>query len=134
MENTMPILNVKVSALQTPQLVSQVSGLLLDLSTDVLKKKRELVSIAIDFVDPAAWTIGGVPLSQLGQTSIFVDIKVTDETNTKQEKEQFIRLAFDGLASILGNLHEHSYVHVHDVRAAAYGYGGHTQEFRYHHA
>jgi 4-oxalocrotonate tautomerase len=27
-----------------------------------------------------------------------------------------------------------SYVHVIDARAAAYGYGGKTQEYRYHHA
>jgi 4-oxalocrotonate tautomerase len=26
---------------------------------------------------------------------------------------------------------EHSYVHIADVRASAYGYGGKTQEFRY---
>ena len=36
------------------------------------------------------------------------------------------------VASVVGNLHEESYIHVHDVRAAAYGYGGLTQEARYH--
>jgi 4-oxalocrotonate tautomerase len=38
---------------------------------------------------------------------------------------------FEGFAGLLGDLHEESYIHVEDVRAAAYGYGGKTQEFRY---
>ena len=37
-------------------------------------------------------------------------------------------------AALLGDLHEESYIHVQDVRAAAYGYGGRTQEWRYQHA
>ena len=39
---------------------------------------------------------------------------------------------FHGFAGILGKLHEESYTHVQDVRAASHGYGGHTQEYRYH--
>ena len=60
------------------------------------------------------------------------DIKITDETNTKDEKAQYIKEAFDGFERILGNLHEESYIYVQDVRAATYGYGGKTQEYRYH--
>jgi 4-oxalocrotonate tautomerase len=35
------------------------------------------------------------------------------------------------MESILGPLHPESYVHVHEVAADAYGYGGLTQELRY---
>jgi 4-oxalocrotonate tautomerase len=76
--------------------------------------------------------VGGVPLSEQGKASFYFDIKITDETNTKAEKAQYIREAFDGFARILGDLHEESYVYVQDVRATAYGYGGLTQEYRYH--
>ena len=40
--------------------------------------------------------------------------------------------AFEGFERLLGNLHEESYIYVQDVRATSYGYGGKTQEFRYH--
>jgi 4-oxalocrotonate tautomerase len=33
---------------------------------------------------------------------------------------------------LLGDLHEESYIYVQDVRADAFGYGGLTQEYRYH--
>ena len=129
----MPILNVKVSGEKSPDLTKQISELLLDLTTRILKKKREVTSIAIDYVDPDHWIVGGASLTEQRKTSFYFDIKITDETNTKDEKALYIREAFDGLARILGSLHEESYIYVQDVRAASYGYGGYTQEFRYHH-
>jgi 4-oxalocrotonate tautomerase len=54
-----------------------------------------------------------------------------DGTNTKDEKAAYVAAAFEGFSRLLGDLHEESYIHVHDVRAEAYGYGGRTQEFRY---
>ncbi|MGZ5787309.1 MAG: tautomerase family protein [Ramlibacter sp.] len=129
----MPILNVKVSGQKSPELTRQISELLLDLTTRILKKKREVTAIAIEYVDPDNWIVGGQPLSEQHKSSFYFDIKITDETNTKDEKALYIKEAFDGFARILGDLHEESYIYVQDVRAASYGYGGYTQEYRYHH-
>jgi 4-oxalocrotonate tautomerase len=129
----MPILNVKVSAAKSAALTKQISELLLDLTTRILKKKPEVTAIAIDYVDHDCWVVGGRLLSEQGKNSFYFDIKITDETNTKGEKAQYIKEAFAGFERILGNLHEESYIHVEDVRAASYGYGGLTQEYRYHH-
>ena len=126
----MPILNVKVSAEKTPELTHQIAELLLDLTTRILKKKREVTAIAIDYVDHDSWVVGGHLLSEQKKNSFYFDIKITDETNTKDEKAQYIREAFAGFERILGNLHEESYIYVQDVRAASYGYGGYTQEYR----
>jgi 4-oxalocrotonate tautomerase len=130
----MPILNVKVSAKRSPEMTRAIADILLDLTARVLHKKREVTSIAIDYVDPADWIVGGRSLAEQGRSSIYFDIKITDETNTKDEKAEYIRLAFEAFARLLGDLHEESYIYVQDVRAAAYGYGGKTQEFRYHQA
>ena len=129
----MPILNVKVSAKKSPELTQSISGILLELTSRILNKKPEVTSISIDYVDPDNWIVGGSSLTELGKNSIYFDIKITDETNTKAEKAQYIREAFDSFSKLLGNLHEVSYIYVEDVRATAYGYGGKTQEYRYHH-
>ncbi|HJV75161.1 MAG TPA: 4-oxalocrotonate tautomerase family protein [Noviherbaspirillum sp.] len=129
----MPILNVKVSAKKSPELTMQISELLLDLTTRILKKKREVTAIAIDFVEHDSWIVGGHLLSEQKKNSFYFDIKITDETNTKDEKALYIKEAFDGFSKILENLHEESYIYVQDVKAASYGYGGYTQEYRYHH-
>lgn len=129
----MPILNVKISAKKTPELTQSISGILLELTSRILNKKREVTSISIDYVDPNDWIVGGKSLSELGKSSVYFDIKITDETNTKAEKAQYIREAFDAFSKLLGNLHEISYIYVEDVHATAYGYGGKTQEYRYQH-
>jgi 4-oxalocrotonate tautomerase len=129
----MPILNVKVSAAKSPELTKEIATLLLDLTSRILKKKKEVTAIAIDYIDPADWIVGGRSLEEQEKTSFYFDIKITDETNTKDEKALYIREAFDGFARILGNLHEESYIYVQDVKAASYGFGGYTQEYRYHH-
>ncbi|HSY38708.1 MAG TPA: tautomerase family protein [Polyangia bacterium] len=127
----MPILNVKVSAKKSPQMTRDIADRLLDLTARILHKKREVTSIAIDYVDPADWIVGGRSLAEQGRSSVYFDIKITDETNTKEEKAEYIRQAFDAFSRLLGDLHEESYIYVQDVRATAYGYGGKTQEFRY---
>jgi 4-oxalocrotonate tautomerase len=129
----MPILNVKVSARKSPELTHEIAEMLLDLTTRVLGKKREVTAIAIEFVDHDVWVVGGHLLSEQNKNSFYFDIKITDETNTKDEKARYIKEAFEGFEHILGNLHEESYIYVQDVRAASYGYGGLTPEFRYHH-
>jgi 4-oxalocrotonate tautomerase len=128
----MPILNVKVSAKKSAALTKSISDMLLELTSRILHKKPEVTSIAIDFVDPDDWIVGGRSLTEQGKSSIYFDIKITDETNSKAEKAQYIREAFEAFSRLLGNLHEVSYIYVQDVRATAYGYGGLTQEYRYH--
>lgn len=129
----MPILNVKVAAVESPALTLRIAGMLSELTHRILKKKPEVTAIVIDYVPPERWIVAGVPLSEHRKSSFYFDIKITDETNTKAEKQQYIREAFAGFAALLGDVHEESYIHVQDVRAAAYGYGGLTQEYRYHH-
>lgn len=129
----MPILNVKISAKRSHEMTKSVSDLLLDLTSRILGKNPKVTAIAIDYVDPQDWIVGGATLAEQGKSSVYFDVKITDETNTKDEKARYVREAFAGFAALLGNLHEESYIYVQDVRADAYGYGGLTQEYRYHH-
>lgn len=128
----MPILNVKVSGDKDVQVTKKVTALLLDTTTRILKKKPQVTAITIQYVPRDCWVVGGELLSEQNKSSFYLDIKVTDETNTKDEKADYIREVFAGFKGILGDLHDESYIYVEDVRAAAYGYGGRTQEFRYH--
>lgn len=128
----MPILNVKVSAKRSAELTEKISTLLMDLTSATLKKKRELTSIVITYIDPEDWIVGGKSLAVQRKSSVYFDIKITDETNTKTEKATYIKQAFKGFSLLLGDLHHESYIYVEDVRPTAYGYGGLTQEFRFH--
>jgi 4-oxalocrotonate tautomerase len=133
MELKMPILNVKVSGEKSAEKISAISAMLLELTSSVLGKKRDVTAITIQFIEADSWVIAGKPLTEHKKSSFYMDIKVTDETNTKDEKARYIAEVFAGFARILGEVHEESYIYVEDVRAASYGYGGRTQEYRYHH-
>ncbi len=129
----MPILNVKISATRSPALTKAIAEMLLEHTTRILRKKRDLTAIAIDYVHPDDWIVGGQSLSAQGRSSFYFDIKVVDETNTKSEKAQYIAEVFAAFRGLLGQLHAESYIYIQDVRPTAYGFGGKTQEFRFHH-
>jgi 4-oxalocrotonate tautomerase len=130
----MPIINVKVSATPSPEMSTRIATLLLEKTSRILKKKPELTAIAIEYVDPHHWIVGGRSLAVQQKSSFYFDIKVVDETNTKAEKALYVSEVFEAFAQLLGNLHQESYVYVQDVRPTAYGFGGRTQEYRYQHA
>lgn len=129
----MPILNVKVSVEKSPEMTARIARLLLDKTVAILRKREDLTAIAIDYVDPEHWIVGGRSLKAQGKHSFYFDIRVVDETNTKAEKARYVAEVFDGFRALFGDLHEESYIHVHDVRPTAYGYGGRTQEYRFQH-
>lgn len=129
----MPILNVQIAAVRTPELSAQITEGLLELTSRVLGKRRDLTAVVLHYVDPGDWFIAGKSLAQWRQSSFYFDVKVVDETNTKAEKAQYIEEAFALFARLLGELHHESYVYIQDVRAAAYGFGGRTQEYRHQH-
>lgn len=129
----MPILNVKVSAQRSPELSAQITETLLELTSRILGKRRDLTAVVIEYVDPRDWFIAGKSLAQLRKSSFYFDVKVVDETNTKAEKARYVAEAFEAFARLLGDLHHESYVYVQDVRATAYGFGGKTQEYRHQH-
>lgn len=129
----MPILNVKVSAPRTAALSERINEMLLELTSRVLGKRRDLTAVAIDYVDPRDWFVGGKSLGEQKLASFYFDVKVVDETNTKAEKARYVAESFEAFAALLGPLHPESYVYVQDVRATAYGFGGKTQEYRHQH-
>lgn len=130
----MPILNVKVSARRSSQMTIRISNILLELTSRILHKDPGVTSIAVEYIHPEDWIIAGKSLAEQGKTSFYFDIKLTDETNTKAEKAQYIKETFTGFSRLLGDLHNESYIYVQDVRATSYGFGGLTQEYRFQHA
>ncbi|SEI95319.1 4-oxalocrotonate tautomerase [Achromobacter sp. NFACC18-2] len=129
----MPHIVIHVSGAPDPAINRRIVDAVAGLTQSVLGKKLPVIAITLQHIAHDQWYIGGQPLSALGRNAFHLDISVTDETNTKAEKARFIKAIYGAFQDILGELHECSYVHVIDARAAAYGYGGLTQEHRHQH-
>ncbi len=127
----MPILNVKLCTHPSQDTSTKVAAALTDLTVDILKKKRELTAVAIEYVSPSEWFIAGSALDGQSHSTFYLDIKVTEGTNTKDEKAAYVSQVFSAIESIIGSVAPASYIVIHDVRGDSWGYQGQTQEFRY---
>jgi 4-oxalocrotonate tautomerase len=126
----MPILNITVSATPARVPAVAVSDILMRHTGAILKKAPALTAIAVHYTPREQWFIGGQSLAQLGKASFFLDIKISDETNTASEKADYIAAVYADLEKLLGEIHEVSYIHIDDARPAAWGWGGLTQQYR----
>jgi 4-oxalocrotonate tautomerase len=126
----MPILTVVVSGGPDADCDASIADALAQLTADVLRKDRRLTSVAIAHVPDAQWFVGGAALDAQRRASFFVDVRVTAGTNSQEEKARYIAAVFARMRDLLGTPHEASYVHVHEVPADAWGYGGLTQAQR----
>lgn len=126
----MPILNVKVSNSPDALQSARIAATLTALTAQHLQKDAALTSVAITHQPREHWFIGATSLAQLGKHSFYLDILVTDETNTATQKAAYIAAVFKAMQELLGDLHDVSYIHINDTRAAAWGYGGLTQQYR----
>ena len=127
----MPHIVIHLSGNPDAALTRGVVDKIAHLTQTVLDKKLPVIAITVQYIAADAWFIGGQSLAELGKSAFHLDISITDETNTKAEKARYVREVYAAMTALRSNLHEVSYVHLIDARAAAYGYGGRTQEYRH---
>ncbi|WP_026613738.1 tautomerase family protein [Ensifer aridi] len=127
----MPIINVFVTTQSDPEISAKIAKAVSELTQLHLRKDPTVTAVAITYIDPQHWFAGGKSIASQETNSFWLDIKVVDGTNTKQEVARYIEAIFAAFELLLGKVHPESYVLVHEVSAAAYGYGGKTQEFRF---
>ncbi|MER8981102.1 4-oxalocrotonate tautomerase family protein [Mesorhizobium sp. M0239] len=127
----MPIINVSVTGKPDAALSARIAKEATEITATQLRKDPTITAVAVSYVDPQHWFAGGKSLAEHGTNTFWLDIKVVDGTNTKLELEAYLKAIFAAFGRLLGAVHEESYAFVHEVPAAAYGYGGKTQEFRF---
>jgi len=117
----MPLITVTYSSVRkAPSLKAEIASAVSDLTAIIVKS-----------VDAADWFAGGKSLAEQSLASFWLDVHVSEGTNTKDEKAAYLAALFQRMGELLGPLHEESYAHVDEVKGDAYGFGGLTQERRY---
>jgi 4-oxalocrotonate tautomerase len=128
----MPLITVSYSSSrQSPSLKADIAAAVSELTAKILHKAPEVTAIIVKSVEAADWFAGGRSLAAQKLASFWLDIHVTEGTNTKDEKAAYIAAMFARMGELLGPLHNESYLHVDEVKGDAYGFGGLTQERRY---
>lgn len=124
----MPFVNIKVAGpTLAPEQVQHLQRGATKLMAEVLRKKAELTAVLVEHVPAMSWTVGGKPVS----AAAHLDVKVTEGTNTAEEKDQFVGDVMRLLRSVLGaDLNPVAYVVIHEVPGSAWGWDGLTQAHR----
>ncbi|MBZ9863101.1 tautomerase family protein [Mesorhizobium sp. CA12] len=127
----MPIINISITGKPDAKLSATIARVATEITAKLLHKDPTITTVAVNYIDPQHWFAGGKSLAEHGTNTFWLDIKVVDGTNTKLELEAYLKAIFEAFGRLLGGVHEESYAFVHEVPAAAYGYGGKSQEFRF---
>ena len=128
----MPLITVTYSTSRNvPSLKADIAAAVTELTARILHKDPMVTAIIVKSVDAADWFAGGRSLAEQKLASYWLDIHVSEGTNTKDEKAAYLAAMFTRMGELLGPLHHETYLHVDEVRGDAYGFGGLTQERRY---
>jgi 4-oxalocrotonate tautomerase len=128
----MPLITVTYSSSRpVPSLKADIAAAVSELTARILRKDPKVTAIIVQSVDAADWFAGGRSLADQQLASFWLDVHVSEGTNTKDEKSEYLAAMFKRMGELLGPLHHESYLHVDEVRGDAYGFGGLTQERRY---
>ncbi|MDX8526842.1 4-oxalocrotonate tautomerase family protein [Mesorhizobium sp. MSK_1335] len=127
----MPIITISVTGKPDAKLAAAIAKDITEITAAQLRKDPTITAVVVNYIDPQHWFAGGKSLAEHGANTFWLDIKVVDGTNTKLELEAYLKAIFEAFGRLLNGVHEESYALVHEVPAAAYGYGGKSQEFRF---
>jgi 4-oxalocrotonate tautomerase len=128
----MPLITVTyATSRERPQLKAEIASAVSELTARILHKDPKVTAVIVKSVEPTDWFAGGKSLAEQALASYWLDVHVSEGTNTKDEKAAYLAAIFQRMGDLLGPLHHESYAHVDEVRGDAYGFGGLTQERRY---
>lgn len=97
------------------------------LMVTLMRKRAEATAVLVEQAELSGWAVGGKPLTVAGH----IEVKITEGTNTAEERQRFVEAGHALLKSVLGpELSAATYVVVHVIAPGDYGYGGLTQEQR----
>jgi len=125
----MPFVSIKIAGPElTPAQKRALQSGFTDLMAGPMHKAHGLTAVAVERIASDDWTTGAAP-SASGRAA-YVEVKVTQGTNSPHEMQQFVAEGYALLTRTLGALPEATYVVVHEIPAQAWGYAGKTQEAR----
>src|SRR5829696_2654291 len=131
-ETTMPLITVTYSTVRkSPSLKAEIASAVSDLTARILRKDPKVTAIIVKSVDADDWFAGGKSLAEQSLASFWLDVHVSEGTNTKDEKAAYLAALFQRMGELPWSQHEESYAHVDEVKGAAYGFGGRRKDRRY---
>jgi len=123
----MPYINIPtLNASQHQHLYAKTTALM----KTIMGKRPEVTVVHIQESEPRFWSTDSSVLESTDPIGAYVDIKVTEGTNTAEEKAEMISETVKMLKESVGLVQEACYVVIDEIPANSWGYNGKTQDKR----
>jgi 4-oxalocrotonate tautomerase len=129
-ELDMPFINIQLSHELPDKLQIQLVEGVTQIMKSTLGKKAELTATIITTTNNDQWFINCDPLTDINENSAQVIARISENTNTEEEKARAIEQLYDLLDTLCGPISKTSYIMLDEVPMTDWGYGGQTQEHR----
>ncbi len=126
----MPFININLSRELPEKIQSQLVEGVTQIMKSTLGKKAELTATTITTTKHDKWFIHCDQLANINENSAQVIARISENTNTEEEKARAIEQLYDLLDRLCGPISETSYIMLDEVPMTDWGYGGQTQENR----
>ena len=126
----MPYINIRLNTNLDNEERKRLYKKTTSLMNTVMGKRPEVAVVHIQESEPQQWSVNAVPLTAKEPIAAFVDIKITEGTNTPEEKAEMISDTVKMLQDLVGTVQEACYVVIDDIPANSWGYNGKTQAAR----
>ncbi len=123
----MPYAELKINPMPTTEQAASLARGITDALVEETGKRREVTAVHITGSEARLWTIGSVPSDK---ATAYLEIKITQDTNSQDEKAALIVRLHRLLVETFGELEEASYIVIHELPAQNWGYAGLTQASR----
>lgn len=128
----MPMIKARYTqASDDAALKAKIAALLSSYTEEILHKDPGVTSALVERADSADWFVAGSSIAKQKVATFYVEVSITQGTNTRHETIEYIRRVYEEMQTLLGPVHEASYILVHGVEGDTYGYGGLTQNLRW---
>ncbi len=123
----MPYISLEIHPLPTQPQAKALARAITQAMVDIMGKRGAVTAVHISGMPVLLWTVGNESCTQ---PTAYAEIKITEGTNSPDEKAELIRQVHLSLKETLGDLTEASYTVIHEVPAENWGYAGRTQRDR----
>jgi 4-oxalocrotonate tautomerase len=127
----MPYLKLRTTAKKSEKTTKEIVKILMHHTTNILNKNPDVTSIDIEYTSQNEWFVGGKNMNEQNGVTFFLDVKITDSTNVKLQKAQYIEAVFKDIDALIGPIEPASYIVLDEIKADAWGFQGKTQECRF---
>ena len=126
----MPYINFRIGNTLENAQRNQLYEKTTSLMKGIMGKRREVTVVHIQESEPHLWATNAVALDTDSPIGAYVDIKVTEGTNTPAEKAEMLSETAKMLKEVVGVVQEACYVVIDDIPANSWGYNGKSQAQR----